>query len=74
LDHPNRRKMMNGKELLVKRKGSFVCRNHECPLLKRKRVTQSRDKTSALAIPFRFINVAFSTNFPSLLQLQSLQY
>jgi hypothetical protein len=50
LDHPKCRKMMNGKEVLVNCKGSFVCRNPECPLLKRKRATQSRDKTSALAI------------------------
>jgi hypothetical protein len=35
----NAGKMMNGKEVLVKCKGSFLCCNPECPLLKRKRAT-----------------------------------
>ncbi|KAI9354377.1 hypothetical protein BD770DRAFT_324854 [Pilaira anomala] len=50
LDHPNHTKLLKGKEVLHKSKGSFICRNQNCALVTNKKATKCRDDLSALAI------------------------
>lgn len=50
LDHPTHVKLVKGKEVFYKSKGSFLCRNQNCVLFKNKKATKCRDDLSAMAI------------------------
>ncbi|KAI9257555.1 hypothetical protein EDC94DRAFT_522357, partial [Helicostylum pulchrum] len=50
LDHPTHTRILKGKTIYRKSKGSFLCRNPSCVLLKNGKAAKCRDDLSALAI------------------------
>jgi hypothetical protein len=50
LDHPIQRKMEKGRQINFKSKGSLLCKNPKCVIVKNNKAFKSRDSLSALAI------------------------
>ena len=67
LDHPIHLKVIKGKDIKTKVKGSFLCRNPDCVLVSNKKAIKSRDNLSALAIGLSGrCNLLFQETFPEL--------
>ncbi|ORE08292.1 hypothetical protein BCV72DRAFT_91333 [Rhizopus microsporus var. microsporus] len=50
LDHPIQRKTEKGRQISFKSKGSFLCRNPKCVVVRNNKASKSRGPLSALAI------------------------
>ncbi|CEG83428.1 hypothetical protein RMATCC62417_17350 [Rhizopus microsporus] len=67
LDHPIHRKVIKGKNIKTKVKGSFLCRNPDCVLVSNKKAAKPRDNLSALAIGLSGLcSLLFQETFPEL--------